>query len=94
VPGPLFTFAAYLGAVTNIEPHGMLGSLVSLIAIFLPGLLLVYGTLPFGNAVRKRPLAQAAICGTNALLSAFSRPPFMTRCGLARSSIHEISLPA
>lgn len=66
VPGPLFTFAAYLGAVTNIEPHGVVGSLISLIAIFLPGLLLVYGMLPFGSAVRKRPLAQAAIRGTNA----------------------------
>jgi chromate transporter len=65
VPGPLFTFAAYLGAVTNIEPHGVVGSLISLIAIFLPGLLLVYGMLPFGSAVRKRPLAQAAIRGTN-----------------------------
>ena len=66
VPGPLFTFAAYLGAVTNTEPHGLLGSLISLIAIFLPGLLLVYGMLPFGDAVRKRPFAQGAIRGTNA----------------------------
>ena len=66
VPGPLFTVAAYLGAVTNTEPHGVLGSLISLIAIFLPGLLLVYGMLPFGDAVRKRPFAQGAIRGTNA----------------------------
>jgi chromate transporter len=66
VPGPLFTFAAYLGAVTTHGPNGLLGAVISLIAIFLPGMLLVYGTLPFWATLRKRPLAQAAMRGTNA----------------------------
>ena len=66
VPGPLFTFAAYLGAVLKPAPNGVPGAALSLAAIFLPGLLLVYGTLPFWDALRRRPLAQAAIGGTNA----------------------------
>ena len=66
VPGPLFTFAAYLGAVMRPAPHGVLGALIALIGIFLPGLLLVYGTLPFWDALRTRPMAQAAMRGTNA----------------------------
>jgi chromate transporter len=66
VPGPLFTFAAYLGAVMRPAPHGLLGALIALIGIFLPGLLLVYGTLPFWDALRTRPMAQAAMRGTNA----------------------------
>ncbi|WP_204314921.1 chromate transporter, partial [Klebsiella pneumoniae] len=47
VPGPLFTFAAYLGAVSGVVPNGPLGAMLALVAIFLPGLLLVYGALPF-----------------------------------------------
>jgi len=66
VPGPLFTFAAYLGAVMKPEPNGVLGAVISLIAIFLPGVLLVYGTLPFWDTLRTRRLAQAAMRGTNA----------------------------
>ena len=66
VPGPLFTFAAYLGAVMGRPPSGIAGALIALIGIFLPGLLLVYGTLPFWDAIRVRPLAQAAMRGTNA----------------------------
>jgi len=66
VQGPLFTFAAYLGAVLKPAPNGVPGAALSLAAIFLPGLLLVYGTLPFWDALRRRPLAQAAIGGTNA----------------------------
>jgi chromate transporter len=66
VPGPLFTFAAYLGAVTVPEPHGLAGAAIGLAAIFLPGLLLVVGTLPFWDAFRTRPAAQAAMRGTNA----------------------------
>ena len=65
VPGPLFTFAAYLGAVMGRPPSGIAGALIALIGIFLPGLLLVYGTLPFWDALRVRPLAQAAMRGTN-----------------------------
>lgn len=66
VPGPLFTFAAYLGAVAGPAPHGVVGSAIALVAIFLPGLLLVYGMLPYWDAFRTRPLAQAGMRGTNA----------------------------
>ncbi len=66
VPGPLFTFAAYLGAVMGPAPHGLAGAVIALVGVFLPGLLLVYGMLPFWDALRTRPLAQAAMRGTNA----------------------------
>jgi chromate transporter len=66
VPGPLFTFAAYLGAVMVPPPNGLAGAAIALVAIFLPGMLLVYGTLPFWDAMRTRPAAQAALRGTNA----------------------------
>lgn len=66
VPGPLFTFAAYLGAVMDPPPHGVIGALIALVAVFLPGLLLVYGMLPFWDALRSRPMAQAAMRGANA----------------------------
>jgi chromate transporter len=65
VPGPLFTFAAYLGAV-GPAPNGLAGAVIALLALFLPGLLLVYGMLPFWDAMRTRPAAQAAMRGTNA----------------------------
>jgi chromate transporter len=66
VPGPLFTFAAYLGAVTGPPPNGLAGATIALVALSLPGLLLVYGMLPFWDALRLRPAAQAAMRGTNA----------------------------
>jgi chromate transporter len=66
VPGPLFTFAAYLGAVGNLAPNGILGAGLALVAIFLPGMLLLVGVLPFWDGFRTRPLAQAAMRGTNA----------------------------
>ncbi len=66
VPGPLFSFAAYLGAVMGPPPNGLAGSTMALVAIFLPGLLLVYGMLPFWNGLRTSPAAQAAMRGTNA----------------------------
>src|SRR4051794_11381400 len=66
VPGPLFTFAAYLGTAMKPWPNGVVGAVICLVAIFLPGLLLVTGTLPFWNAFRTRPFAQAAMRGTNA----------------------------
>jgi chromate transporter len=65
-PGPLFTFAAYLGAVMTPPPNGLLGAAIALVAIFLPGLLLVYGMLPFWDSLRSRPAAQAAMRGANA----------------------------
>ena len=66
VPGPLFTFAAYLGAVVGPSPNGIAGAAIALVAIFLPGLLLVAGALPFWDAFRRNPIAQAAMRGTNA----------------------------
>ena len=66
VPGPLFTFAAYLGAVMNSPPNGLAGAAIALVALLLPGMLLVYGMLPFWDAMRTRAAAQAAMRGTNA----------------------------
>jgi chromate transporter len=66
VPGPVFTFAAYLGAVMSVPPNGLAGATIALLALLLPGMLLVYGMLPFWDAMRTRPAAQAAMRGTNA----------------------------
>jgi len=66
VPGPLFTFAAYLGTVVAPEPHGVLGAVLGLLGIFLPGLLVLLGALPFWDSFRKRAGAQAAMRGVNA----------------------------
>ncbi|MBR0674128.1 chromate efflux transporter [Roseomonas soli] len=66
VPGPLFTFAAFLGAAQGLWPNGVLGGAIALVAVFLPGLLLIYGMLPFWDGFRKRPAAQAALRGVNA----------------------------
>jgi chromate transporter len=66
VPGPLFAFAAYLGAVMGPPPNGPAGAALALVALQLPGMLLVYGMLPFWDAMRTRPAAQAAMRGTNA----------------------------
>ena len=66
VPGPLFTFAAYLGAVVGPSPHGLAGAAVGLIAIFLPGGLILMGTLPFWETFRKRAGTQAMMRGVNA----------------------------
>lgn len=66
VPGPLFTFAAYLGALVSPGPGGGLGAGVALLAIFLPGMLLVVGILPFWDSLREKPGAKAAMAGANA----------------------------
>jgi chromate transporter len=66
IPGPLFTFAGYLGVVLGPAPNGWHGALICLVAIFLPSFLLIFGTLPFWQALRKRPDAQAALRGVNA----------------------------
>lgn len=66
VPGPLFTFAAYLGAVVGPPPNGIVGAAIALIAIFLPGMLLLVGALPFWEGFRRHLLAQAAMRGANA----------------------------
>jgi chromate transporter len=79
VPGPLFTFAAYLGAAMGPEPRGIAGAAICLLAIFLPSFLLVIGTLPFWQVLRGKPQAQAALAGVNAavvglLLAALYNP--------------------
>lgn len=66
VPGPLFTFAAYLGTVVSPSPHGVPGAVLGLIGIFLPGILILLGTLPFWDSFRKRAGAQAIMRGVNA----------------------------
>jgi chromate transporter len=79
LPGPLFTFAAYLGAVMKSEPHGAAGAVVALLGIFLPGLLLVLGVLPFWNQLRLNAPTRALFAGVNAsvvgiLLAALYQP--------------------
>jgi chromate transporter len=66
VPGPLFTFAAYLGAVVGPSPHGIAGAALGLAGIFLPGILILLGTLPFWDVFRRRIGAQAFMRGINA----------------------------
>jgi chromate transporter len=66
VPGPLFTFAAYLGTVVNVSPHGLPGAAVGLIGIFLPGILILLAALPFWDSLRKQAAAQAMMRGVNA----------------------------
>jgi chromate transporter len=79
VPGPLFTFAAYLGAVMGPQPNGWLGAAICLVAVFLPSFLLIIGALPFWDALRSQAIAQAALKGVNAavvglLLAALYHP--------------------
>lgn len=79
VPGPLFTFSAYLGAVMGPKPNGWVGALLCLVAMFLPSFLLIIGPLPFWDDLRRRPWAQSALRGVNAavvglLLAALYNP--------------------
>ncbi|UYO06346.1 chromate transporter [Paenibacillus sp. PSB04] len=79
VPGPLFTFAGYLGAMAS----GITGAIVATVAIFLPAFLLVAGALPFWNGLRNSPRVQGALIGINAavvgiLLAAFYVPIWTT----------------
>jgi chromate transporter len=93
VPGPLFTFAAYLGAMMVPLPNGLAGAAIALIALLLPGMLLVYGMLPFWDAMRTRPAAQAAMRGTNAavvgILGAALYSPVWTTAALTQ---HDFAL--
>jgi chromate transporter len=79
VPGPLFTFAAYLGAVAGPRPNGLAGAAIALVAIFLPSFFMIVGALPFWDALRGRVSFQAALRGINAavvglLLAALYQP--------------------
>ncbi|AOX21602.1 chromate efflux transporter [Kozakia baliensis] len=83
VPGPLFTFAAYLGAIVRQSPHGIPGEALGLLGIFLPGILILIGALPFWDTFRRQPAAQAIMRGVNAsvvgLLAAALYTPIWTK---------------
>jgi chromate transporter len=66
MPGPLFTFAAYLGAVGRLSPHGIAGAVVGIVGIFLSGILVLLGMLPFWDTFRQRTNARALMRGVNA----------------------------
>jgi chromate transporter len=79
VPGPLFTFAAYLGALMGPEPNGWQGALLCIVAIFLPAFLLTIGVLPFWDDLRRLKAIRSALTGINAavvglLLAALYHP--------------------
>lgn len=79
VPGPLFTFSAYLGATMASSPNGVSGAALALVAIFFPSFLLVVGVLPFWDILRTRSAFQSALRGINAavvgiLLAALYNP--------------------
>jgi chromate transporter len=81
VPGPLFSFAGYLGAAMTPAPNGWPGAAICLAAIFLPSFLLVFGVMPFWAALRHRAAVRSALRGVNAavvgiLLSALYNPVF------------------
>lgn len=83
VPGPLFTFAGFLGASSTQEPAGIMGALMATIAIFLPAALLVLGILPFWETLRKSAITRKALLGINAgvvgiLAAALYDPVFTT----------------
>jgi chromate transporter len=83
VPGPLFTFAAYLGTVMGPKPNGWLGGVICVVAIFLPSFLLLIGALPFWDMLRRRPGVQSALRGINAavvglLLAALYQPVWIS----------------
>lgn len=86
IPGPLFTFSAYLGTIAKSGTHAWLGGILCLVAIFTPALLLISGALPFWDRIRAKASAQAALRGANAavvgiLLAALYDP-------VATSSMH------
>jgi chromate transporter len=80
IPGPLFAFSAYLGALATVGQPALLGAVTALLFMFLPGFLLVAGVLPFWQAVAHSALANSAIAGVNAAplrsMIRFSLPQF------------------
>jgi chromate transporter len=79
IPGPLFTFAAYLGAAIRPSAHPLLLGVLALVSIFLPGLLIMIAVLPFWKALREKRQIQASLRGVNAsvvgvLIAAFFEP--------------------
>ncbi len=88
MPGPLFTFSAYLGAIADPTPNGVAGAAIALVAIFLPSFLLLGAALPLWAAVRERAVVQAAVVGIGAavvgLLAAALWDPVL------RTSVHGV----
>lgn len=89
VPGPLFTFAAYLGAVLGPEPNGIAGAMIALLSVFLPGFLLLVGVLPYWDRFRSMATAQSVMQGANAavvgiLAAALYSPVFTSAIGNMR----------
>ncbi len=79
IPGPLFTFAAFLGASMSVQPSGWVGATVGILAIFTPSFLLVIGVVPFWETLRRSARSQSALAGVNAgvvglLLAALYQP--------------------
>jgi chromate transporter len=89
MPGPLFTFSAYLGAIADPTPNGVAGAAIALVAIFVPSFLLLGAALPLWAAVRERAAVQAAVVGIGAavvgLLAAALWDPVL------RTSVHGIA---
>lgn len=87
VPGPLLTFAAFLGAISTAPPNGWGGAALALVAIFTPSFLFLWATLPLWGRLRQNPAVQAALQGVNAavvgLLLAALYDPVIT------SAIHQ-----
>ena len=82
MPGPLFSFSAYLGAIEEPAPNGVAGAALAVVAIFLPSFLLLGGVLPLWSSVRRRAVVQAALTGIGAavvgLLAAALWNPVLT----------------
>jgi len=91
IPGPLFSIAAFLGAAVTPSPHGLAGAALGLFAIFLPGMLVLVGTLPFWNILRAWTPARAAMRGINAAVVGLLAAALYRRCGPARSTTGGIS---
>jgi chromate transporter len=89
LPGPLFSFAGYVGALQTFAGGGWAGGLIALVAIFLPGLLLIIGVLPFWDHLKRRDEARGALAGVNAvvvgLLAAALWNPVLT------GAVHRVS---
>ena len=66
MPGPLFSFSAYLGAIAEPSPNGVAGAAIALVAIYVPSFLLLSGVLPFWSSVRRHARVQAALVGVSA----------------------------
>lgn len=79
IPGPLFAFSSFLGAVSSVNPHGWTGATLCLVAVFFPSFLLIVGALPFWEQMRKNQIIRRAMLGINAsvvgiLLTALYHP--------------------